>query len=190
MGYKELFKRFFTFLFFPSKAWEKVQNEGGIDVMSTYVYPLMGVCGLAVFIRYTILFHEQKQVFQYALIDCARIFVALFASYFIVLQVVKKTLSQWKDVDAELKVLDIQRIAGYGMSAVFFSYFIRSFVPSQYEILTLVFSVYTFFIIKVGLNFWIAKHKKNLNMATLIISLVVISAPEFIAHLFNFLRQL
>ena len=49
MEYKELFRRIGTLIVAPKKAWvELVTESPRRDVMATFVYPLVALCGLAV----------------------------------------------------------------------------------------------------------------------------------------------
>ena len=51
MNYKELFNKMAFLLSSPSRFWEKEATEGqGSRMMSEYVYPLIGLCGLSEFI--------------------------------------------------------------------------------------------------------------------------------------------
>ena len=51
MNYKELFNRVVMLISSPAKAWEEIVGE--VDkkkVMGAFVYPMIGFCGLSVFI--------------------------------------------------------------------------------------------------------------------------------------------
>jgi hypothetical protein len=51
MNYKELFNKMAFLLSSPGRFWEKEAAEGqGSRMMSEYVYPLIGLCGLSEFI--------------------------------------------------------------------------------------------------------------------------------------------
>ena len=49
MNYKELFQRLFALILSPKKAWVEISTESPRrDVMGSFVYPLIALCGLAV----------------------------------------------------------------------------------------------------------------------------------------------
>jgi hypothetical protein len=190
LGYQELFKKFFCFIFSPARAWQRVNHEEqSHDVLSGYVYPLMGLCSLAIFIRYTILYHEQKEVFQYALMECARVFVALFAVYFVAVQVLTKWVNRFKQSEEIPSKIEVQYLAGYGMTMLFVGYFVRAFLPTEYVLLTLLLELYTVVIVKEGFSLWMP-FQKQLTCLSWIMSVILILVPEIAARVFTFLQQI
>jgi hypothetical protein len=78
MNYKELFNKMAFLLSSPSRFWEKEATEGqGSRMMSEYVYPLIGLCGLSEFIGTFIGRDVSTEFFQWALTRCCAIAVSL-----------------------------------------------------------------------------------------------------------------
>ena len=51
MNYKELFNRVVSLISTPAKAWSEISIEtDGKKVLGEFVYPMIGLCGLSVFI--------------------------------------------------------------------------------------------------------------------------------------------
>lgn len=83
MNYKELFNKMAFLLSSPGRFWEKEASEGqGNRMMSEYVYPLIGLCGLAEFIGTFIGRDVSSEFFQWALTRCCAVAVALFGGFF------------------------------------------------------------------------------------------------------------
>lgn len=82
MNYKELFNKMAFLLSSPSRFWEKEATEGqGSRMMSEYVYPLIGLCGLSEFIGTFIGRDVSTEFFQWALTRCCAIAVSLFSGF-------------------------------------------------------------------------------------------------------------
>lgn len=51
MNYKDLFNRVVLLISSPAKAWAEINTEEDRrKVLGTFVYPMIGLCGLSVFI--------------------------------------------------------------------------------------------------------------------------------------------
>ena len=84
MNYTELFNKMAFLLSSPSCFWEKEATEGqGSRMMSEYVYPLIGLCGLSEFIGTFIGRDVSTEFFQWALTRCCAIAVSLFGGFFV-----------------------------------------------------------------------------------------------------------
>ena len=84
MNYKELFNKMAFLLSSPNRFWEKEATEGqGSRMMSEYVYPLIGLCGLSEFIGTFIGRDVSTEFFQWALTRCCAIAVSLFGGFFV-----------------------------------------------------------------------------------------------------------
>ena len=82
MNYKELFNKMAFLLSSPGRFWEKEAAEGqGSRMMSEYVYPLIGLCGLSEFIGTFIGRDVSSEFFQWALTRCCAIAVSLFGGF-------------------------------------------------------------------------------------------------------------
>ena len=50
MNYKELFHIAMQLISSPARAWEEISLEDRRKVFTAFVYPMIGLCGLSVFI--------------------------------------------------------------------------------------------------------------------------------------------
>ena len=86
MNYKSLLNRFLKLLVSPAKAWKEIAGEKeSQDVLSGYVYPLIGVCGFVTFMAEVIRYYGDKQpyeMFRMVITDCCVMCVALFGGFF------------------------------------------------------------------------------------------------------------
>ena len=79
MNYKDLFKRTVLLISSPVKAWAEIKNETDKrKVMSEFVYPMIGLCGLSVFIGSFFGNAEGVFAFHRAMTLCCAKFVSLF----------------------------------------------------------------------------------------------------------------
>ena len=118
MNYKELFNRIMLLVSSPAKAWEEiVQETDRQKVMTGFVYPLIGFCGLSVFIGTFIGNTAGVSAFQVAMTRCCATCVSLFGGFFLAAylsdQLGKNLLK--RDGDTELNRLFV----GYSMVVVF-----------------------------------------------------------------------
>ena len=71
----------------PSKAWEEISLEKDKDrqkVFVTFVYPMIGLCGLSVFVGSLLAKGwSGPESFQYAMTQCCAVAVSLFGGYFL-----------------------------------------------------------------------------------------------------------
>ena len=85
MNYKELFKISMSLISSPAKAWEEIRlEEDRRKVFTAFVYPMIGLCGLSVFIGSLLAKGwGGPESFQYAMTQCCAVAVSLFGGYFL-----------------------------------------------------------------------------------------------------------
>ena len=99
--------------------WEEIgREEDRRKVLGAFVYPMIGLCGLSVFIGTFIGNTEGAAAFQIAMTRCCAIFVSLFGGYFLAAyaidQLGKKLLG--REDQYELN----QQFVGYSQWVVFY----------------------------------------------------------------------
>ena len=114
MNYKDLFNRVVLLISSPAKAWTEINTEEDRrKVLGTFVYPMIGLCGLSVFIGTFIGNTAGVSAFQIAMTRCCAIFVSLFGGYFLaayaVNQLGKKLLNRGEQYELN------QQFVGYAM---------------------------------------------------------------------------
>ena len=85
MNYKELFNRALILISSPARAWEEIHlEEDRRKVFVAFVYPMIGLCGLSVFIGSLLAKGwSGPESFQFAMTQCCAVAVSLFAGYFL-----------------------------------------------------------------------------------------------------------
>lgn len=183
MSYKDLFKRVITLISSPAKAWDEIgQEEDGRKVQTGFVYPLIGLCGLSVFIG-TLIGNAQgaSVAFQLAMTRCCALFVSLFGGYFLAAyaidQLGKKMLG--REDQYELS----QQFVGYSMVVTF----VLEIISGLFSISLLhwILQFYTVFVVLEGARRLIKVERIKLTRYTLIASVIIIVCPTLITIVFN-----
>ena len=173
MNYKDLFKRVIALISSPAKVWEEIgREEDRRKVLGAFVYPMIGLCGLSVFIGTFIGNTEGAAAFQIAMTRCCAIFVSLFGGYFLAAyaidQLGKKLLG--REDQYELN----QQFVGYIVSGLF-----------SISILHWILQFYTVFVVFEGARTLMKVNEEKLTRYTLIASVIIIVCPALIAAVFN-----
>ena len=162
MNYKDLFNRVVLLISSPAKAWAEINTEEDRrKVLGTFVYPMIGLCGLSVFI--------------------GTIFVSLFGGYFLaayaVNQLGKKLLNRGEQYELN------QQFVGYAMVVTFVVDIISGLF--SISILHWILQFYTVFVVYEGARTLMKVEEAKLTRYTLIASVIVIVCPALIAAVFN-----
>ena len=118
MNYKDLFDKTVQLISSPAQAWEKIEDE--VDrkkVMSEFVYPMIGLCGLSVFIGTFIGNTAGVSSFQIAMTRCCATFVSLFGGFFLSAWLTNLLGKQMLGREDELELN--QQFVGYAMVVTF-----------------------------------------------------------------------
>ncbi len=182
MNYKELFSRVIVLISYPAKAWEEIsREEDRRKVLGAFVYPMIGLCGLSVFIGTFIGNTAGSAAFQIAMTRCCAIFVSLFGGYFLAAyaidQLSKKLLR--REGQYELN----QQFVGYSMVVTF----VLDIISGLFSISLLhwILQFYTVFVVLEGARRLIKVEREKLTPYTLIASVIIIVCPALIAAVFN-----
>ena len=176
MNYKDLFKRVISLISSPAKAWEEIgKEEDRRKVLGAFVYPMIGLCGLSVFIGTFIGNTAGVAAFQIAMTRCCAIFVSLFGGYFLAAyaidQLGKKLLGRE------------DQFVGYSMVVTF----VLDIVSGLFSISILhwILQFYTIFVVFEGARTLMKVNEEKLTRYTLIASVIIIVCPALIAAVFN-----
>ena len=187
MNYKDLFRRLFTLIGAPKKAWVEISAESPRrDVTSTYVYPLIALCGLAVLLSAMISDGMQRPTFQSAMMDICRYCVALFGGFFLAAYLVdilrQKLLQHPANMSAS------QLFVGYAMGVVYFAEMLALLFP-QFFLFKWMLMVYIIYIVWEGSEVVFAVEEGHRMMFTALASVSIIFSPALIRMLFNMLSN-
>ena len=187
MNYKELFKRLFLLITSPKKAWVEISSESPRrDVMGTFVYPLIALCGLAVLLGKLMGDGVKRLTFHTAAIDICSYCVALFGGFFLaswLLDILKQ-----KFVGHETDLPGSQLFVGYTMGVVFLSEILAILFP-QFFIFKWILQFYTLYIVWEGCDILFAIAEDKRLTFTVLTSIAVVFSPAIIRTLFNMLSN-
>lgn len=182
MNYKELFNRVVLFISSPAKAWQDVEKETDRrKVLGEFVYPMIGLCGLSVFIGTFIGNTAGVSAFQIAMTRCCATFVSLFGGFF--LSSYLTDLLGKKMLDREEET-DLNRLfVGYGMVVIFVLNIISGLF--SISILHWILQFYTVFVVYEGARSLMNVDERNLTRYTLCASVIIMICPSLIATVFD-----
>lgn len=166
----------------PAKAWEEISHEADRrKVLTAFVYPLIGLCGLSVFIGTFIGNTTGAAAFQIAMTRCCAVFVSLFGGYFLAAYAVNLLGKHLllRDDQVELS----QQFVGYSLVVTF----VLDIVSGLFSISILhwILQFYTVFVVFEGARTLMGVERERLTRYTLIASLIIIVCPALIETVFN-----
>lgn len=187
MNYKELFHRLFSLIASPKKVWVEISTESPRrDVMGTFVYPLIALCGLAVLLSTFFRDGLGREVYQSALMEMCSYCVALFGGFFFAAWLLdtlrQKVFGHTPDMSGSLLFV------GYAMGVVFLADILSILFP-RFFIFKWILQFYVFYVVWEGSDvFFTIEDDKRLTF-TVLASVSVIFSPEIIRALFNMLSS-
>ena len=184
MDYKGLLHRAILLLTFPGKAWKEIaEEEDRRRVLPAFVYPMMGLCGLSVFIG-TLLAGDglAAPVFQRAMTSCCAVFVSLFGGYFLaaygINQLGMKLFGQEDDVQ------QAQQLGGYSLVVTFLLDIIVGLFPG-FLILSWILQFYLVYVVWEGVRVLVAIADNRQLPYTVMASVLLIACPALIDFVFD-----
>lgn len=188
MNYKSLFKRVFALITTPSKEWEEIARENSVSqVMSGFVYPLIGLCCTSVFLGSFIGNGITRESLGPALMMACGYGVALFASFFLSAYVIgvidERYLKRTRN-----KLLSYQ-LVGYSMVVLFVLNVIVGLF-SEFLVLKWLLQFYTLKIVWEGTDLLMKVEDSKRLTYTILVSVVVLASPVIIQKVFELLSSL
>ncbi len=189
MNYKDLFKTVLTLISSPAKAWEEINlEEDKRKVFMTFVYPMIGLCGLSYFIGSLISSGwGGPESFQLAMTRCCAIAVALFGGFFLSAYAINEL--RIRLCHAQSDVLLAQQFAGYALVITFVIWMIDGILPDL-AIIGSVFQFYIVYIVWEGVPVFFKINEKQRFKFTIIVSLLLLICPVIIKFIFNRLTMI
>lgn len=182
MNYKELFNRAVLLLSSPAQAWLDIENEEDRKkVLSFFVYPMIGLCGLSVFIGTFIGNTAGVSAFQIAMTRCCATFVSLFGGFFLASYLTNLLGKNLFGKEDELELN--QQFVGYAMVVTFALEIVSGLF--SISILRWILQFYTVLVVYEGARSLMDVDEKNLTRYSLIASLIIIVCPSLIAVIFD-----
>lgn len=184
MNYKELFNRLLLLISSPAKAWEEILiEEDKRKVLAAFVYPLIGLCGLAVFLG-SLSFSFDAFSLQTAMTKACSVLISLFGGYFLASYLVN--LYGMKALKREHELILCQQFVGYPMSVLFVLDIVLGLFPSFF-ILRWILQFYMVWVVWEGAQKLMMVKEEKLLSYTLIVSAIIILSPIVLKVLFDYM---
>ena len=160
MNYKDLFHIAILLISSPARAWEEISLEDRRKVFTTFVYPMIGLCGLSVFIGSLMkMGWDGPQSF---LINGLR--VRMFM------------------LDSDIPLA--QQFAGYALVVVFMLRIVIGILP-DFGIMALLLQFYIVYVVWEGSKKVMQIAEKDRLRFTILSSILLIACPVAIEWIFN-----
>jgi len=184
LNYKELFNRALLLISSPARAWEEIRlEEDRRKVFTAFVYPMIGLCGLSVFIGSLLLKGwSGPESFQYAMTQCCAVAVSLFAGYFLAASLINEL--RVRLLNQESDVLLCRQFAGYALVVSFLLQIIIGVLP-DFRIIAVLLKFYMVYVVWEGSAVLMQVADKKRLSFTLLASLLLLVCPSLIEWIFN-----
>lgn len=188
MNYKELFTRTITLLSTPQKAWEEIREETDGALLGAFVYPMIGFCGLTMFVG--MLFGNGVEDFNFQLVmtKCCDVFISLFGGFFLSSYFVNYYGIRVLGRNAEEMGM-CQKLVGYSMSVLFVLNILSGLFPTFF-VLRWILQFYTIYVVWEGAKELMGVSEKHLLTYTVVCSAIILVSPALIGFLFNWLGKM
>lgn len=186
MNYKELFHIALLLISSPARAWEEIRlDEDRRKIFTAFVYPMIGLCGLSVFVG--ALFERQSgwtgpQTFQYAMTHCCAVAVALFGGYFLAAYLINLYRVQRLRMEDDLP--RAQQFAGYAMTVVFLLELVLGLLP-DFRIMALLLQFYLVYVVWEGVPRVMEVKESDRLSFTVVASCLLLGCPMLIRWIFD-----
>lgn len=189
MNYKSLFHTALLLISSPARAWEEIRlEEDRRTVFTAFVYPMIGLCGLSVFIGSLLLKGwSGPESFQYAMTQCCAVAVSLFGGYFLVAYLINALRVRLFMQDDDINLT--RQFAGYAMVVPFLLQIIIGVLP-DFNIIAMLLQFYIVYVVWEGSRSLMEVEEKDRLRFTVISSILLIVCPAVIQLLFNKLTLL
>lgn len=184
LNYKELFSIAFRLISSPVKAWEEISIEKDKRLVFTkFVYPMIGLCGLAVFIG-SLLDNGWggPQSFQIAMTNCCAVAVALFGGYFLAAYIINSLQIRVFGMINDIHLT--QQFAGYALVVTFLIRMFTGILPDL-TVIGLLLQFYIVYVVWEGATLVMRVKETNRLRYTLMVSVILLVCPAIIQFVFN-----
>ena len=170
MNYKALFQIAMSLISSPAKAWEEIRLEDRRAVLTVFVYPMIGLCGLSVFIG--ALWTTQ----------CCAVAVALFGGYFLAAYAINQMGIKMFGMTNDIPLA--QQFAGYALVVTFLLHIVTGLLP-DFSIIGWLLQFYIVYVVWEGARVVMLVEEKNRLRYTIFSSILLILCPAVIQVVFN-----
>lgn len=184
MNYKDLFQIALQLISSPARAWEEIRlEEDKRKVFTAFVYPMIGLCGLSVFIGSLITMGwGGPQSFQFAMTQCCAVAVSLFGGYFLAAYLINSLCVNMLKMDNDVPLA--QQFAGYALVVLFLLKIVIGILP-DFKIIALLLQFYIVYVVWEGSARVMQVVEKDRLRFTILSSILLIVCPAAIEWVFN-----
>ena len=184
MNYKELLHIAIQLISSPVRAWEEIRlQEDRRKVFAAFVYPMIGLCGLSVFIGSLLVKGwDGPESFQYAMTQCCAVAVSLFGGYFLAAYLINGLRVRMFRMDNDMPLT--QQFAGYALVVPFLLQIIIGVLP-DFNIIALLLQFYIVYVVWEGSTVLMDVAEKDRLRFTILSSILLIACPAVIQFIFN-----
>ena len=189
MDYKYILHIAMLLISSPAKAWEEIRLRKNIrEVSFEYVYPMIGLGALSVFIGSVVeRGWASAEDYQYAMMQCAGVVVALFGSYFLSAYLINRVrvqmLSQRDDI------LLSQQFTGYAMTVTFLLQILTGILPDL-GIISMMLQFYVIYLVWEGSDKLLDVAEDKRTVFTVISTVILLVCPWLLRFVFDKLNIL
>lgn len=189
MDYKSILQIALRLISSPARAWEEIRLQTEPRrVFTAFVYPMIGLCGLSVFIGTLVDYGwGGPQSFQLAMTRCCAVAVALFGGYFLAAWLINAFCTRFLHRPSDLP--GIWQFSGYALVVLFLLRIILGILP-DFQIIALLLQFYTLYIVWEGSRALLDIAEAHRLRFTLVSTLLLILCPWLIEWVFNELTVL
>ena len=184
MNYKEIFRIALLLISSPAKAWEEIRlEEDRQKVFTTFVYPMIGLCALAVFLGS--LFTNGwggPESFRIAMKNCCVTVVALFGGYFLAAYIINALGVKMFGLPDDMPL--VRQFAGYALIVTFLVNIVTGLLP-EFGLIALILRFYIIYVIWVGADVLMNIKESQRLKYTLIVSLLLLVCPTGLRMIFG-----
>ncbi len=185
LNYKDLFNIALLLISSPARAWEEISLEDRRKVFTAFVYPMIGLCGLSVFIGSLLVKGwGGPQSFQYAMTQCCGAAVSLFGGYFLAAYLINELRVRMFGMQSDIPLA--QQFAGYALVVVFLLKIVIGVLP-DFHIIVVLLRFYIVYVVWEGSVKLMRITGENRLRFTILSSALLIVCPVGVEWMFNWL---
>ena len=184
MDYKTILQIALRLISSPARAWEEIRLQADKrGVFTAFVYPMIGLCGLSVFIG-TLLDDGWggPESFRVAMTRCCAVAVALFGGYFLAAWLINAFRTRFLRLPADLP--GAWQFAGYALVVIFLLRIVIGLLP-DFQVIALLLQFYTLYVVWEGSRVLLDIADAQRLRFTLVSTLLLILCPWLIEWVFN-----
>ncbi|WP_018108957.1 Yip1 family protein [Bacteroides propionicifaciens] len=184
MNYKQLFNRISLIISKPQEAWRLIQTEDKQKMMTSFVYPLLALSGIAVFLGQLLGSDAENAagIFAGALTQACIVLVSLFGGLYLASFVAEQLFSRFLDVQIDRNTS--LKIIGYGFTLTFLQTICIGLLP-DFRFIVYILQFYALYILWEAIPIFLKVKEEDRLKATVFLFSGVFLCPFVIEFIFG-----